>query len=349
MATYRRRFLCLCGVVGIGALAGCSDNGNLAEEKTTAPPSTETATPDPTPTPTETDTPTETEEETETPDSTETPEKPNPGLESIAADVAASIDAYTDSQSDTTEFSDIWPTTYINPSDTRNPLYDARDRRDGIDRSELPSDEQTRYDQLEGGYWFAWWLTPTHNGVYNGYKTLRSGWNDILDRNWEGAIAHWEDISGGTTNAEENLDRLKKDSESSDMDGFERLSPEDYTAKVDQLKTALADTNSLGEPMLTIADGFKHYDSGGDNDYLNAEQEFSDAVETLEDRDWSAMYNSFVDDATCVADAMASGCELLDRAQQTNDKDRKQTFRENAQEEFDKCEIVDNDINIKIT
>lgn len=347
----RRYYL---SVVGAGLLTGCASDGETADASTGDATSTPTATETPTETPirTETEAPDETPTETETPDDTEIelPDDPNPDLESIETDVAAAIDTYTDSGGpNNNAFSDIRPTERVNTSNMRNPLFDARDTRDDIDRSVLSSDEQTRYDQLEGAYWFAWWLVPAHNGLYEAYRNLQSGWDYILNRNWGNAESTWNNVTRGTNEAQTNLDRLKNNSDSSDMAGFERLSPDDYTAKVDQFEMLKNSMEELGGLMASIAEGFQYYDAGGENAYFNAEQNFSDAAETLEEGDWGSLFNVLVEDAICVADAMANGCELLDRAQRTFDEDRGRALVEDAQDEFDECEIVDDDINIEVT
>lgn len=333
----RRYYL---GVVASALLAGCEGVEQPAADPTPSAP-------EPTPAPTDTARPTERDTETETPSetATETPEGPNEDLESIAADVTAAVDAYlSDGGGD--RLTDVRPDEFVALSSVRETLYDARETRRDVDRSRLPPDEQARYDRLEGAYWFAWWLGLTHEALNSAYEQLQSGWDAILDEEWDTAQSHWNAVGEDVDDAEEFLANLREDSDSGDMVVFDRVDANDYDAKVDQLDAHVTDSSALGSALSTLAEGFQLYASTGEYRYFNAELEFSDADETLRETSWEPTYRDLVDDARCVAGAMASGCERLDEARQADDPERADRLRESADDEFDDCEIIEDEIDI---
>lgn len=328
----RRYYL---GVVASALLAGCEgvEQPNAAPTDSapgSTPPSTETAAP------TDGQTPAET--------ATETPDGPNEDLDSIAANVAAAVDTYlSDGGGDT--LTEVRPDEFVALNGVREPLYDARRTRSDVDRIRLPPDEQARYDQLEGAYWFAWWLGLTHDALNTAYERMQSGWDAVLDEEWDTAESEWTAAGEDADEAEEFLANLRDDSDSSHMAVFDDVSPGEYDAKVDQLDAHVSDSSTLGSALVTVADGFQRYAAAdGLGDYFNAEVAFTDAADALRGTNWEPTYDALVDDAVCVADAMAAGCERLYRAREADDPDVAERRREEATEEFNDCEIIEDEI-----
>ncbi|MDS0258840.1 hypothetical protein NDI56_05470 [Haloarcula sp. S1CR25-12] len=344
----RRTYL---GVVASALFAGCggSGTGPTATPPASAMESTAPSTPS-TPTGKRGETARQTESQpqpTESERQTDAIDEPNPALAAIAADVAAAIDSYTEA-GDGDVPTDVMPDDLVNRSTVHASLYGARETRTDVRREALPAAERTRYDQLEGAFWFAWWLPSVQLALYNAHSRLQKGWDSLLAQDWDSALSDWRAVSGKTSDGDDALSKLRNDSEATDMNGLDRLDPSDYRETVHQLEGLLADSEDLGAALTTMADAFRRYDAGGEHDYLRAEQQFQDSAEQLQATDWRPFYDRLAADALCASKAMAEGCALLDEAQQTTDTERTEILREEAQEEFDRCKVVDDAIYIEI-
>ena len=350
----RRHYL---GFLTTALLAGCTES----DVSTETPVSTATETPTGTPerhttaVRTETDSDTATPEETGTEPSTETrtesgtPDPADEALDSIAADIASSVDVYVDA-ADGDELTDVTAADGVSLADLREPLYDARDTRTSVDTASLTDAQRTRFERLDGCYWFCWWLGATHTDLNAGRGSIETGWDHVLDRNWEEASLAFDTAGTDVATAEQDFEDLESESDPADTNGFDRLSVSGYEAKVEQLTAELAQGEELADILATMVDGFESYLSGGETGYLEATLDFEDAGERLDDTEWRSPFDPTAEDARCVADAMAAGCELLDQASQTaaDETERRETLRQQAREEFERCTIVEEDISIPV-
>lgn len=340
----RRRYLALLPAL----FAGCGQPGGdetptISPMKTATPESTPSATASPpeTETVTETDVPTEGDPPTDT--ETATPDPGTKLLTEAESLLAASVEAYLAVGESADSLTDVFGDATVSKRDVRGPLYEARDVFEDLEAEDLTDGQTARFQQVRGAHWFLWWLPPAHNGVHDVFERIAATWNRMEDRDWFAARNRITDVPDRVSIAERELRDINSDSDPEDMNGFDRLTPADYTAKLEQFDDELTDAESLATILREMVQGFEQYDAGGTNGYFDARRSFLSASASLDDGDWASAYTTIVDDAVCVADAMAAGCAYLDRAVQSEDdgeEERADALRAEANEAFAECDLL---------
>lgn len=345
----RRAFL----AAGVTLLAGCGQGGDPPTSPSpspttvsSSPTATPTATPTQTATPTESDTPTETV--------TSAPDPRDRLLDEAAGYLSESVDAYAENGRPQGHLTGVTADVSVSKSDVRSPLHEARDAFSELGEMDLSGARDERLSRLRGAHWFLWWLPSTHDAVRRTYRTATDVWSDVQDRDWFSAKNSAKSIRERSSDAAAELAKIDEDSDPGDADSFDRLSPGDYEAKLDQFDAELSGARSLGEALEAMVAGFEQYESGqtgyedadydgAATDYFDAHRSFEDGVERLSDTEWAGVYGDVVEQALCVGEAMAAGCDLLDRAARAGEEEqteRMQSLEQDAMDAFAECDAL---------
>jgi len=346
----RRAFLAAGGLV----LAGC---GGTPEDGTTSPTDTATLTETASPTETATDTPTDSPTETEEPTPTETPEPSDvelalrdavDDLDTALEEYPAPNHSFLETNAGSGEFSQ---------SNVRSPLSDAKSHLNTAEQEmddDTSEELRTRHERLLGVYWFFYWAGPVQTNLKDVMGDLRSVERAMYAADSFKQRTAIDQVREHVDEIDENLEKLKRDSEAEDATAPCELTEEQYTAKVDQFDTEREDIGRLldlmtefGRVISDVASGFEDYNN---SDYTSASATFYDASsafaeyeESLSTDDYQSPFSGFINRMSCVAGAMATGCEHMDTAATagSNGNDgKKESARSNARDAFDECDTV---------
>jgi len=350
----RRAYLAAAGLL----LAGCS--GTPGEETASATDTaTGTSTPSPTasptasPTDTETESPTPTEEPT--PTATPEPSDVEIALRNAVADLDTALEEY--SAPNFTFLETNARLGEFSQSSVRSPLSDAKGHLNTAEQEMdegTPEELRTRHQRLLGVYWFFYWAGPVQTNLKDVMGDLRSVENAMYATDsFQENIAR-ENVQEHVDEIDTNLDKLKRDSASEDATAPCALTEEQYIAKVDQFDAERGDISQLldlftefGGVISNVASGLEDYNSG---DYTSASATFYEAStafaeyeESLSADDYQSPFEEFINRLSCVAGAMATGCDHLDTAAtagSNGNEAKRDAARSNAQDAFAECDIV---------
>lgn len=348
----RRAFL----ATGVALLAGCGQQEPSAGSPT--PTDTPTGTETSTQTATETATPTETDTPTET--ATPTPDPRDQQLAEVASLLSDAVDTYVENARPLGNLTDATADVSVSTNAVRSHLQDARDILNDLKDETLTDGQSKRLGQLRGTYWFLWWLPSSHSAVRKVRQDAVNSWSAMKNRDWFSAESRLDKISEHSSTAENELGKIDSDSAAKDMDGFDRLDQSEYEAKLEQFDSELGDGESMGGSLKNMVEAFRSYESGleayddgsfsaASDDFFSARRSFEDAADAIDGRDWTSAFTDIAEDLVCVADAMAAGCQLLDRASQAaeeDDLDRADAYWTDAEEEFEGCNILPEEFDI---
>ncbi|WP_411967706.1 hypothetical protein [Haloferax sp. YSSS75] len=349
----RRAYLSAAGLV---LFAGCSTSETTETPAPTTTEATTTETPTETTTaaPTTTETPTETTTEEPETETTEEPDRVDRILNLAVADLTDAVTVFEDAAGPDGGFHDVNTATRLDFDTVAEPLYLARGHFNTLGQLEKTQEQESQLTALQGVYWFLWWTAKT----YENLGSVRIRTNNAVTRFYDGEYyrieSAVEQISDALESAENTFERILDESNPEQMDAFDVLSPDDYTRKVDDLETELAQFDRFGSLLVSMRSATERLQRGFD-EYLDENYEdamgsffraslaFEDVSEALAELDPIESLETYVADFACLSDALAVGSDAMDEAATAGDRDipeKQPELEDEAQTAFESCELT---------
>jgi len=348
----RRAYLTAAGLL----LAGCSDTP-ATDTNTSSPTNSPTATPtaSPTPTSTATETPTATETSTPTQTPTQGPTEAERQIRRAANDLDATLEEYSPQNR---SFLDVTATTGgFSQSAIRSHLYNAKKhlRNAKSEMTNETSDEiRTRHKRLFGVYWFFYWAAPVQKGLKAVVGDLKDFQNETYANESFQAKSTRDEITDKLDTIDDNLDKLKRDSNPEDATAPCALTEEQYREKLSQFEGERKDVKRLLDlfeelqgAISEVSTGLEAYENGNytnaSGSFYNASSTFRSYADDLNTDDYQPSFSGIVSRIICIAGAMANGCSRLDTAATAGangNSAKRKAAEEDAREAFEECNAV---------
>ncbi len=217
-----------------------------------------------------------------------------------------------------------------------------------------PSELRTQQQRLFGVYWFLYWSTSIQERINETPDSLESVENVMYTGNLRRVNDRRDSFEGEIESIASDIDDLEEDSDPEDATAPCELTQDQYTAKVDQFNTGVADLEAIVEELddlrrliSDLADGLGRYNAEDYSDasttFYEVTNSFSEFASNLDVDAYQPAYNGTLNRMSCAAEALSVGCGELETAAtagSNGNSSKQEAAEDNARDSFEECDVV---------